>query len=261
MITGPLISWLAEIDPVRTPAARAARVLAARVADQGVHLLVTEDPWFVRARVEEAQARLTHEWRAAHPDGDPIPEGWLPIFRQGADPAFGMRRTLSILGVIPDMPLTLLTTNVAVEFDGTTVRALIETQRLWSDDPARDRRGIAAALDSAHPAADAEAFRIVHCGTMWVTPGLRGRRPDGVPLATHLAPLLRLAAEIHLFPDLIISTVADRRLTRTVRGRVDGEILVTEAGTTARQALHIYDADDRARAAAEVLAGGPTSGA
>lgn len=252
MMTAPLRSWLLSLP--RNDVTRAAEILTNRATAQGVHLLVTEDPWFMRARVEEATARLAQEWKRAHPNGEPIPDGWLPIFRQGVDPCFGMRAFVGILGVIPDMPMTLLTTNAAVLHARVTPRWLIESQHLWSDDPEKDRAGIAVELESDHPEIG-PIHDIAHSGSMWVTPSMRGKRYDGLPLAAHLAPLMRLCAFLHLAPSLVIGTVADGRLTRTFGSRIDGEIHVTQNGETATQALHVYTPDDIAASAADVLKG------
>lgn len=261
MKAGPLKSWL--IRQPLSEALRAAMKLTYRVEDQGVRLLIADDPWFVRELVQQGTDRMLKLWEqiwmVMHPERSVpqrIPDDWLPVFRSGADPAFGDRRCLAIVGVIPDLPMTLLTTNVAVEHKGPiSVRQLIEGQFFWSDDPERDRKGILVKLESDDARADGYwTSDKVHSGAMWVTPSLRGKRADGPPIAASMAPLMRLVAHIGLKPDLIVGTVADPRLTKTFGSRVDGQIHVTEAGETKTQALHIYDDADMAKCIGDVLA-------
>jgi hypothetical protein len=257
MKTVPLKSWLMERwGSDNLDAVKAASELVGRVNAEGVHLLVTEDPWRYRDMVTEARQRLATEWVALHGD-EPIPDGHLPILRAGSDPAFGDRRFLGILGAIPDMPMLLLSTNAVVEHrvgPAGTIRRLIETQRLWSDDPAWDRRDIEVTLDSLHEHADRGVDTIAHSGGAWVTPSLRGKRCGRPPLAASLVPLARICAAIEFGSDLTIGTVVREGLTRTFGGRVDGQILVTKGGVTEVQALHIYDAGDIGGTVAGVLA-------
>ena len=236
----PLRSWLllqGKLSLGDDSHVRAAEVLLDRATAQGLHLLLTDDPWFFRRQVESS-------WQQ-HPETD------RPPYRMGVDPAFGDRPFLAIIGVNPELPMVLLSTNAAMLHKHTSLSELIEEQRLWSDWPRLDRRGIGSRLITNFDRY--ETNDIVHCGAMWVTPSLRGRRSDGVPLAAHLAPLLRLCVSIEWPLGLIISTVADRRLTKTVSGREAGEIVLTHAGQEERQALHVYDADDMRRCAEDVF--------
>ena len=244
MKAGPLKSWLAK---QRVCVFRdAAMLLADRLSGHGLKLLVTDDPWFVRELVEEETQRLMASGDFNLDDH--------PVFRQGADPCFGDRACLGIVGIQPTLPMRLVTTNLAVEHVEVTLRLLIERQGFWADDPKTDRKGIEVKVESADPRVDDIAFgRFVHSGAMWITPKLRGKRDDGPPLAASLAPLMRLCAWLHFSPDLIVGTVADPRLTKTFGSRVDGEILVTENGATSRQALHVYDNADMEACARSIL--------
>ena len=245
MKAGPLKSWLAR--QASSLCRDAAIALADRLSGQGLHLLVTDDPWFVRELVEEEidrQKYLTVEER------DP------PVFRQGADPCFGDRPVLGIVGVQPSFPMRLLTTNLAIQHKvPPSLRDLIETQHFWSDDPAIDRKGIVVRLESDDKRVDRfPGKHVVHSGAMWVAPKLRGKRQDGPPLAASLAPLMRLCAWLHFSPDLIVGTVAEAKLTQTFGSRKDGEIILTENGQESRQALHVYDAHDMRACAGNALA-------
>lgn len=257
MKAGPLKSWLAkryDVSFFEKDILAAAASLADRLSGQGLKLLVTDDPWFVRELVEEETDRLKADWHARDWDINPMPADYLPVFRQGADPCFGDRNCLGIVGVEPSLPMRLLTTNLAIEHFEVTLRLLIEKQGFWSDDPAVDRKGIEVKVETSDPRVDSIEFdRFVHSGAMWITPRLRGKRPDGPPLATSLAPLMRLCAWLHFSPDLLVGTVADPKLTRTFGSRVDGEIILTENGQTSSQSLHVYDKADMEACARSIL--------
>lgn len=249
MKAGPLKSWLGKRDDVpffEKDLLGAAAVLADRLSGQGLRLLVTDDPWFVRELVEEEIDRQKYFT---------VEDRQVPVFRQGADPCFGDRPVLGIVGVQPSFPMRLLTTNLAIQHKvPPSLRALIESQRFWSDDPETDRKGITATLESDDKRVDRfPSKHVVHTAAMWVAPQLRGKRQDGPPLAASLAPLMRLCAWLHFSPDLLVGTVADPKLTQTFGSRKDGEIVLVEDGQESRQALHVYDAADMRACAESIL--------
>lgn len=249
MKAGPLKSWLARQGaPHPFPFWDAALHLIDRLSGQGLKLLATDDPWFVRELVEEEIQRQRYL---------NVEERQLPAFRQGADPCFGDRPVLGIVGVEPGFPMRLLTTNLAIKHRAPDLRRLIESQRFWSDDPTHERKGIRVGVQSGDQRINtgplSEDQILVHTGAMWITPSLRGRRQDGPPLAASLAPLMRLCAWLQFSPDLLVGTVADPKLTQTFGSRKDGEIVLTENGEESRQVLHVYDASDMRTCAETVM--------